>query len=413
VELDDENTVIYNEVEETDIYLEDGNLIVHSTKKLTLILSGTFHGSVHIYKPDGKLKLVLDGVDITSESGPAINLQTEKRCFVVLNHNTVNHLEDGTDHPLMLIGTETKAALFSEEQLIISGTGELHINARYKHGIASDDYLRILSGKLFIYSTTSDGLHAKDYLIIDGGIIDIEAKEDGIEVTKGYVYINGGITSINAGGDGIKTSYEGTNELIDPFIYLNNGMIEINALFEGLKSTSDITLNHGAMIVETVDDAVSAVGSIYIVDGLYYFHSTDKQSLDGDITVTIEGGMLVLYSGGDTAVIESDEGDILFQGGIIVAAGPTNFSIGPSQQGYVNCGPVAVLETLNLRDESTIRSIGFLTAYNTVVVSTPELISGASIDLYSGGAQTGNNFFGLYTSGTYQGGSRIKSLQVN
>ena len=112
--LNDDQTVITNNVEDTSIYMENGNLIVDSTKKLTLIISGTLNGSLIVYKSDGKLKLVLDNASIVSTSGPAINLQTEKRVFLILKENTINQLTDGTVHPKLARSSETNAALFSE-----------------------------------------------------------------------------------------------------------------------------------------------------------------------------------------------------------------------------------------------------------------------------------------------------------
>jgi hypothetical protein len=117
------NVDIDNPVLDTEIFMDQGNLVVNSTRKMTLVVSGSLNGSIRINKPDGKLKLVLDGITIESASGPGINLQTEKRVFLVINDQTVNNISDGSEHPLMENGSKTKAAIFSEEQLIISGNG--------------------------------------------------------------------------------------------------------------------------------------------------------------------------------------------------------------------------------------------------------------------------------------------------
>lgn len=410
--LADENTIITNDVEDTLIYMEQGDLIVESTKKLTLIVTGTLNGSIDIFKTDGKLQLILDGVDITSDSGPAINLQTAKRTFVVLAEGSTNQLTDGPVHPTMTGGYKTKGTLFSESQIIISGEGELNVTGRYKHGIVSDDYLKVLSGTIRVLSAESDGFHANDYIAIDGGTIDINANSDGIECEKGFVAINGGTITIRAGKDGIKTSHQEPGLLINPYVHINNGVLDITVLKEGIKSTASIILKQGAVIINSLDDAVSAVGEVRILDGIYLLHSVDKQTLDGDLGVTIEGGMLVLLADGDTDAIESDASQIELNGGTIVIAGPDNMDLSASQQGYLICDSVAAETTLDIRSTSSLLTVVFLLPYDYVVVSTPDFSVGSALDLYSGGVADGDNFYGLYINGTYTDGEYVDTIIV-
>lgn len=412
VELDDENTIIQNDLANTEIYMEDGNLIVHSSIKLTLILRGTLNGNVSIFKTDGKLKLVLDGVDITANQGPAINLQTDKRVFLVTNSGTENNLTDGLLHPLMMNGSKTKAALFSEEQLILSGSGVLNITGLYKHGITSDDYIKIQSGTINILSSESDGLHANDAIIIDGGDVTINAGKDGIDCERGYIVINGGSVSITSGNDGITTTYNDEDTTITSFIQINNGLISIFVPAEGIKSMSDIVLNQAAIIIVSTDDSLSAVGEIRIEDGLYSFHSLEKQALDGDIDVIIEGGILVLLGDGDTDVVESDDGDIQFNGGTIVAAGSGDLKLSQSTQGLLRVGSVVANTTLNIRDNSSILMVAFLKPYEHVILSSPDMTVGTSLEVHSGGTATGNNFYGLYVSGSYINDKSVVVLEV-
>jgi hypothetical protein len=324
----------------------------------------------------------------------------------------VNNLTDGTEHPVLANGSKTDAALFSEEQIIISGTGELNITSRYKHGIVSDDYIKVISGTINILSTILDGLHANDYIVIDGGEININATSNGIEVERGYIVINGGKLVIDAINDGIKSSYQDGDITIYPFIHILNGVVHITSQNEGIISTSDINIYGGNLIITSIDDAISSDGSIYLDGGVHYLHSTEKQSLDGDIRVEIAGGISVLLSDGDTASIESDEGYIAILGGTVIAAGPVDIDISDSTQGYIKYGSVIENQILNVQDSSSILTIAFIADYTHVILSTPEMEVGDSLDIYHNGGIIGNNFYGIYTSGTYSNGELSGSYPV-
>ena len=94
-----------------------------------------------------KQALVLKGLELTNKSGAAINNQSHKRTFVVLEGS--NKLSDGTvtasgDYTDQSAGEDCKAAFFSEGQLVFSGGGSLEVEASGKGAITSDDYLRFL-----------------------------------------------------------------------------------------------------------------------------------------------------------------------------------------------------------------------------------------------------------------------------
>jgi hypothetical protein len=409
-------TVVFNEGQaiithdmlDTDIYMENGNLIVNSSRKMTLVISGNLEGNITINKPDGKLKLVLNGVSIQSELGPAINLQTEKRVFLVINDNTVNHVIDGSEHPLMSNGSKTKAAIFSEEQIIISGYGELNVTGRYQHGIASDDYIKVLSGKINILSAKSDGFRANEYVVIDGGDIEINADGDGIECERGFIAINGGSIQITAKKMGVKALYEGDDPLIQSFITITNGIIQILSDDKGIAASHHVTIYDGAIKVISQGDAVFAHHTITIENGLHYLNSLDKQVLDGRLAVSISGGTSLLYSFGSEVALQSREGQIAFSGGTVVVAGALDIMLQTTSQGYLKIGNIEKNEIIQLKKETAIITIGFLNAFSHVIISTQEINPGVAYDLYSSGHIQGNNFYGLFQSGNYTNAAHKK-----
>jgi hypothetical protein len=408
VVFSENQALITHDMLDTEIYMENGNLIVNSTRKMTLIISGQLNGNITINKPDGKLKLVLDGISIHSESGPAINLQTEKRVFLVINDQTVNHVTDGTEHPLMSNGSKTKAAIFSEEQIIISGHGELNVTGRFQHGIASDDYIKILSGKINILSAKSDGLRANDYVVIDGGELVINADGDGIECERGFIVINGGSIQITAKKMGIKALYEGTDPLIQSFINIKNGLIEISSDDKGIAASQHVTIDDGTTKIISHGDAVFAHHIITIVEGLHYISSLNKQVLDGRLGVLITGGTSLLYSLSNEVALQSREGQIAFSGGTVVVAGALDIMLQTTSQGYLKIGNIQKNEIIQVKKEAAMITVGFLDAFSHVIISTQAINPDVAYDLYSSGQIQGNNFYGLFLSGIYSNGTLKK-----
>ena len=95
------------------------------------VLTGTSDNGFFKLYSGKKQALVLRDLNLTNPSGAAINNQSKKRTFVVLEGT--NKLADGATY--IMEGTEDqKAAFFSEAQLIFSGDGSLTVTATGKAG---------------------------------------------------------------------------------------------------------------------------------------------------------------------------------------------------------------------------------------------------------------------------------------
>jgi len=205
-------------------YAQSGATLVfsNSVKQVAFTLSGTTAaGAVKIYS-DHPFKLVLNGVSIVSSIGPAVDIQTKGMCYVVLPKGTVNALTDCATYVPQYDATngleDAKGVLFSEGQLVFSGTGTLSVNGvcAEKHGICSDDYVRVLDGDIRVSMTKkkSDGVHVNDRFRMDGGklAIALALKGDGIDADDdGSIAINGGEISVSLASSESKGIKCGTN----------------------------------------------------------------------------------------------------------------------------------------------------------------------------------------------------------
>lgn len=270
---------------------QDGaHLIVTSTvKKVEYVLSGsTADGSFKIYS-DNKFRLSMDGVSITNSTGAAVNIQSKKRVFVVCASGTSNLLADGSTYNTTQ-GEDEKACLFSEGQLIFSGTGELSITGNYKHGICSDEYVYFRKdSRVTVAGAVKDGIHTNEKIIVGGGMLQITAGSDGMECEEGPIALRAGQITIHSADDAITASYDGVETSIVPNIGMYGGLVKLTTTGDkgmGLKASGNMTVSGGVLQVQ-----VSGAAS----KGL---------SCDGDMQIA--GGKIVAVTTGGTLYEDND-----------------------------------------------------------------------------------------------------------
>jgi hypothetical protein len=292
-------------------YAQSGAALVFSNtlKQVAFKLSGTTAaGSVKIYS-DHAFKLALNSVSLTSSSGPAINIQSKKMCYVVLPAGTSSALTDCAAYATQTDGTngveDAKGVLFSEGPLLFSGTGRLSVNGvcAEKHGLCSDDAIRILDGDVRVCMTKkkSDGVHVNDRFRMDGGKLSVALtlKGDGIDADDGgSIQINGGEIAVGLAASESKGLKCGTNTLA-----VAGGAVQVTSAAAGCS-------------------ALSGGGALLLGGGLVSATLTgaDCNAIKSDGTVAVSGGSLVIAaSGAQSKGIKSD-GDALFTGGSIQIA---------------------------------------------------------------------------------------------
>ncbi len=266
-------------------------------------------GGLKIYS-DKKFKLTLNGVELTSGCGPAINNQSKKRMFLVLADGSENTLVDAktyTGDPYYLDPSKSedqKGCIFSEGSIILSGNGTLQVTGLNKHAVATDkDFIMRPGATLVINGAAKNGLHVKgdsDTNIgvnIMGGYIyaNISSEAGKAIKTDLNVEISGGVLDLNTSGNAIYDSDENDTSSAagiktDGSIILNGGTISVKSTGsggKGLNSDSDITISGG-------ETTVATNGSKYTYNN--YDSSPKGVKADGDITIS--GGTLKIAASG-------------------------------------------------------------------------------------------------------------------
>ncbi len=280
---------------------------------------------------DDDVYLVLNGLDLTCSSGPAILCSRAGKLTITLSENTVNTISDGADYSAEN-ADETGAALFSKDTLVINGTGTLNVNGVYKDGIKSKDGLKLCGGNINVTSA-EDGIIGKDYVLAAAGNITVNSGLDGLkstnstDSTKGYINLSGVSCTIVSGNDGIQA--ETSLSISDCDIDITTGggseTVEITAnddhgfgmghfrdfstdgsesfdfsnmtdssgnstdSMKGIKAGTSITIKSGNLTIDTADDSVHSNGSVTI-DGGVLSLATGDDGIHADSLLTINDG---------------------------------------------------------------------------------------------------------------------------
>ena len=188
-----------------------GNNVKTSGSVVTITAGGTYRitgssseGQICVdTATEEKVKIVLDGVDLTCSGGPALFINEAKKCIVELADGSTNKLRDTNKDKI------NDGVIFSNDTLRIKGSGKLEINAGNAHGIASDDDV-IIEGGTYEITSVKSGIFAHDDITVSGGKLTVNGGTNGIK-SKGTVNISGGTLLISGGTKEEKSSiYAGT-----------------------------------------------------------------------------------------------------------------------------------------------------------------------------------------------------------
>ena len=361
------NASFTGDVDGVSITVSGADVVVNSTTDaVAYTLKGTTtDGSLKIYS-DKKFKLELSGVSITNPTAAAINIQSKKRVFVVLADGTENNLTDGSTYTDTTDGEDMKACLFSEGQLIFSGSGTLNVEGNCKAGIRSDDYIVVRPGvNIYVKTTAGNGIKANDYLDIRGGVINVEATAAGAKAlsSDGYVTVSGGrttaITTGNATLDSDSNELTGSTALkADSTLTVTGGELYLKSTGNGGKgiSTDMQTYIQGGTVAvittgktftynrdDTKAKGIKADGDIVVTGGSLKVRASGgdgSEGIESKAVMTIEGGTTEVYAYDDAL---NSKGNMYVNDGLIFAQSINNDALDANKNLYIEGGTTIAL----------------------------------------------------------------------
>ena len=235
------------------------------------ILSGSYNGRILInVSEEDKVRLILNGVNITSTEGPAIYEKQADKLIITLAADTENTLTDGA--PVKDDDDTIGAALYAEDDLSINGTGTLTVNGTQKHGIQSKADLIIANGNITV-NAVKDAVRGRNSILILDGTLNITSGGDGITSTrkdsdgKGWIVLTGGQVTVKTGngaanpGKDKDTSRKGIKAAAD--LTVLGGEYHLDCEEDGLRA-ANITIYDGRFDIRCGDDGMHADGSLVI-----------------------------------------------------------------------------------------------------------------------------------------------------
>ena len=182
-----------------------------------------------------KLSVMLNGVNLTSNQGAAINIQCGKRINLIMKDGSTNTLAD-------YAAGEQKACLYTKGHFEIEGNGTLNVTGNANHAIASKEYLQIKKSvkAINIKKAANDAIHVGQFFQMNGGEVTIDENtvNDGIQVEYE--------TDDN---DQIVADEENTGSVIIKAGSIN---ITLNSAEDakGVKAEGDVTISGGTINIE-------------------------------------------------------------------------------------------------------------------------------------------------------------------
>ena len=151
-------------VEGSGAAASEGKVTVSSAG--TYVLSGKFTGQILVTAADSdKVKIVLDGAEISSSTDAAIRVKSADEAVVVAAEGTVNSVSDTSKYA---DSSGPTAAIASSADLTLGGAGTLNVTGNGNDGVSSSDGLVILGGKINV-KAADDAVRGQDYVVIAGG----------------------------------------------------------------------------------------------------------------------------------------------------------------------------------------------------------------------------------------------------
>ena len=358
------------------------------TQEIFYTLSGTSANGSFYQDGEVKITLTLDGLNLTSTTGPAFTIDDGKRIEINLADSTENFLADA-------FGKQQKACMFINGHSEFKGGGTLTLTGNSKHAFSSDEYVELkksFTGALIVNDAEGDGFNINQSLEVKNGTmlvkqcggdgIQVDAKKDSTKNNNGKIIVSGGLIQVLQSGDEAK----------------------------GMKTDSTITISGGKIELVADDVALHAKQHIVISGGNIYANSSAANGINATEKINITGGNIVAYGGNSTYGINAKTG-LTISGGNLMALGAANsFPVATDtcQAAIFYLGKIPINTSLALNDSEGKNVVALtqtksLSAVKTLglLLSHSGIIAGNSYTLYTGSTldTEKENWHGLYTDG--------------
>ena len=462
-ETDEPNAAIFSKTDLT--IMGDGSLTVNGNYndgiacKDGLIIAG---GNIMVNAVDdgirGKDYVVVEDGNITIQSGgdglKSDNADDASRGFIDILAGTLNITFAGGDaitaqtdvsiaDGVFVLQTTADQSVHTEETAstkgikgganVVISNGTFTINTSLDDAVHSNGSI-VIDGGMFEISAGDDGMHADVTLTINGGEILIKQSYEGLEST--VITINAGDIYVVASEDGINVA--GGND--------GSGMMQAQGMRPGGGMREGMRLDDAAMFSgEPPADAVAAQGMTPPTDGQMPGSGTGQETFAANTNyyLYINGGTVVVNAGGDgldaNGAIEMTGGVVIVNGptqqgngaldydagfkiigGVLVTAGSAGMAMAPDSSSSQNSvlinfdTSMAAGTLVHIQNDTGEGILTFAPAkiFQSITFSSPDLTTGSTYVVFTGGSSNGTGTNGLLQGGSYSGGAQYTSFTI-
>lgn len=355
------------------------------------------------------LLLITDSTITINAGGDGLKSSNDKDIDkgVVLIENSNINIESGAD----AIQAESLLQINSGIFNLVSGGGSINSSSSSSGGWGQwgGTFPPGSSGSSGSTTSTSDSakaLKAEQNILINDGTFVIDSSDDSIH-SNSSIQINSGSYTLSSGDDGIHA---------DTAIVINGGDINILKSYEGIES-STITINDGNISVVASDDGINVAGGsdsssilgrpgqntftdnsgrvLYINGGTIYVNASGD-GIDVNGSIVMSSGNV--YVNGPTSNADGAldyDGTFNVSGGNIAAVGSSGMAQTPSNTSTIYTINVTFATTQSANKEIVLKdssgnvviSLTPAKIYNSLVITSEDLVKGNVYYLYIGGQQ--------------------------
>lgn len=404
-------------------YVDGAHVALDMTKVSgveVIAMGSSSNGSLKIYS-ENKYKLTLNGLDLTSQRGPAINSQSKKRVYLHLGDGTTNRLTDCasyTNDHYTIAGSaneDRKGALFTEGNIILSGYGALVVAGKQKHAIVTDGcYYQRPGTTVAVTESAKNGIHVKGDsddntgVVIEGGAITVSISSTAGKAIKCDMdlVVNGGKLNLRTSGNATYDSEDKDTSSAsclksDTNIYINGGDLELNSSGtggKGISADANLVVDGGVVNISTTGGQYKYSNSL----------TSSPKGIRADGNITINGGYVNISVTGASEGSEGMESKavLTFNGGETVINAYDD-AINAACAIVVNDGKVYARATNN----DGIDSNGAITLYGGLFIGIGSREPEGGIDIDNGTQFVINGGVAIGLGGSMMGTPSTASLQ--
>ncbi|MDR0992673.1 MAG: carbohydrate-binding domain-containing protein [Ruminococcus sp.] len=274
---------------------------------------------------------------------------------VTLLLDGVNITDETGSAPIHVISAAAVTLTTGGDNSLLDNGGFFGSDISDTAAIWSDTDITINGTGSLVLSTPGKGIHSEKSITIDNGNISVKESDEGIEAS--LIKINGGAVYVVSTDDGINVS---DGAYTADTLYINGGKLIVNAQGDGLDSNGSIVITGGAVFVD------GPTGQ-------------DNAALDFDKTFTVSGGTIFAVGSAGMAAVPTDGSQSFISVNVSGKAGST----------------IAVKNT----DGDLIATHTAAKDFASVIVSTPETVSGKEFTVYVDETEAGTAIAGEHKGG--------------